>query len=107
MAESIIDVFADNGFLIWGGYWDSPIDYQHFQIGRMMAERLALVSAGEAAAIFDRLVDVYRNCRRSASGKEEAIRADCIMMADPTASQSRNREGMSSAFSRSRELGSR
>jgi hypothetical protein len=25
MAEAVIDVFADNGFLIWGGYWDNPI----------------------------------------------------------------------------------
>src|SRR5262249_17973450 len=26
-AEAVIDVFADEGFLIWGGYWTSAIDY--------------------------------------------------------------------------------
>ncbi len=33
MAENVIDVFARHGFIIWGGDWDTPIDYQHFEVG--------------------------------------------------------------------------
>ncbi|EDY9877209.1 M15 family metallopeptidase, partial [Salmonella enterica] len=33
MAETMLDIFYKNGFLVWGGNWDYPIDYQHFQIG--------------------------------------------------------------------------
>ena len=29
MAEAVVRIFAEDGFLIWGGYWDNPIDYQH------------------------------------------------------------------------------
>jgi hypothetical protein len=82
MAEAVIDVFADHGFLIWGGYWDDPIDYQHFQVGRKMAERLARVSPAEGEAVFNRLVERYQACRRL-SAKERSNRAECIMTADP------------------------
>jgi len=84
MAEAVIDVFAENGFLIWGGYWDNPIDYQHFQVGRKMAERLARASPAEAEMIFSRLVERYRACRQSPSRNARSNRADCIMAADPT-----------------------
>jgi hypothetical protein len=84
MAEAVIDVFADNGFLIWGGYWDNPIDFQHFQVGRKMAERLASVSAAEAEMIFNKLVERYRACRQSLARKAGSNRTDCIMAADPT-----------------------
>jgi hypothetical protein len=85
MAESVIDVFADNGFLIWGGYWDDPIDYQHFQVGRKMAEHLASSPPQQAEAIFNDLVERYRECRRPHSGKPGLGRIQCIMQADPTA----------------------
>jgi len=84
MAENVIDVFVDNGFLIWGGYWDNPIDYQHFQVGRKMAERLASSSPTEAAAILNDVVKHYRDCRRPLSGKPGLGRTQCIMQADPT-----------------------
>jgi hypothetical protein len=90
MAEEIVDIFADNGFLVWGGYWDNPIDYQHFQVGRKMAERLAGATPVEAQSIFDGLIERYRNCRRESLGKAESSRTACIMKADPTAGASRN-----------------
>ena len=82
MTEMIIDVFADNGFLIWGGYWDEPIDYQHFQVGRKTAEHLASVSPTEAAEIFDRMVASYHACRRSLMRKGESSRTPCLSTAD-------------------------
>jgi hypothetical protein len=78
MAEQVIDVFADNGFVIWGGYWDDPIDYQHFQVGRSLAEQLAHLAPAQAQAEFDRHVEKYRACRRTSS------RTKCIVAAEPT-----------------------
>src|SRR5579863_3992986 len=72
MAETVIDIFADNGFSIWGGDWHSPIDYQHFQVGRALAQQLASASAANARAMFEQHVERYRQCRRS--GKS---RGDC------------------------------
>jgi hypothetical protein len=64
MAESVIDVFADHGFLVWGGYWHNPTDYQHFQASRSMAERLAAMPPAQAQAAFRQYVERYRACRR-------------------------------------------
>jgi hypothetical protein len=79
MAEEVIGVFADDGFFGWGGYWDSPIDYQHFQVNRKLAERLVGLPPEAAKAMFDSVVDDYRRCRQA-----QRDRSDCIMAADPS-----------------------
>jgi hypothetical protein len=84
MAEAVVKIFADNGFLIWGGYWDEPIDYQHFQVGRKLAERLASSSASEAAEAFNGVVDRFRTCQRKYPPGARPNPA-CVMQADPTA----------------------
>jgi hypothetical protein len=81
MAEAILDVFAENGFLTWGGYWDNPIDYQHFQVGLETAKRLAAAAPAEAEGAFNGIVQRYRDCRNS----RQSVRSECIMLADPTA----------------------
>lgn len=53
MAEDIVDIFARNGFVNWGGNWDSPLDYQHFDIGRKLAEELVALPPDEAKARFE------------------------------------------------------
>ncbi len=63
MAEAVVDVFADNGFSIWGGDWKNPIDYQHFQVRRDLARRLAESSGANAKAMFEMQVEQYRRCR--------------------------------------------
>jgi hypothetical protein len=75
MAESVIDIFADNGFSIWGGDWHDPIDYQHFQLRRAFAEQLARISAADAKAVFAKQVERYRQCRRSGKGRKECSTA--------------------------------
>jgi hypothetical protein len=65
MAEAVVRLFAEDGFLIWGGYWDNPIDYQHFQVSRKLAERLASLPPSQAARYFDRVVDRFRVCEQS------------------------------------------
>ncbi len=62
MAEDVVDVFAENGFLIWGGDWDAPIDYQHFQISRTLAKRLAALPVAQAQVVFNDYVNSYRHC---------------------------------------------
>lgn len=34
MVEPIVSLFAKYGFTIWGGNWNAPVDYHHFQIDR-------------------------------------------------------------------------
>jgi D-alanyl-D-alanine carboxypeptidase len=85
MVEPVIDVFAENGFLIWGGNWNNPIDYQHFQVGRAMARRLVAAAPQTAASIFNRLVQQYRDCLQTSAGDLTLRRRRCIRVADPTA----------------------
>lgn len=56
MVEQIIEIFAKNGFRIWGGNWDTPIDYQHFQTSRSLAELLAAMSSQDACKFFEDFV---------------------------------------------------
>lgn len=53
MVETIVDIFYKNGFRIWGGNWDSPIDYHHFQTPRWLAEILSNVDKEMGQKIFD------------------------------------------------------
>lgn len=78
LAESAIDVFADEGFLIWGGHWKSP-DYQHFQVSRGLAQHLARLSPAQARAVFTQHVERYRACR-SGGGGSEATRVKCTAL---------------------------
>jgi len=77
MAEPVVEVFAEEGFVLWGGYWDGPIDYQHFQVSRTIAEQLARLPPAEARAVFQQHVERYRACRINTP--EEAGRSQCIM----------------------------
>jgi hypothetical protein len=63
MAEAVRTIFAENGFLIWGGAWHEPVDYQHFEIGeRAFIEKLAHATPARAARMFERYVQTYRDC---------------------------------------------
>ncbi|MFJ3058544.1 M15 family metallopeptidase [Herbaspirillum sp. NPDC087042] len=67
MAEDVVGVFYDHGFLIWGGNWKEPIDYQHFEIGsRGFITRLAALPRAQARAEFARYVARYRQCAHPA-----------------------------------------
>jgi hypothetical protein len=84
MAEAVVRLFAEEGFPIWGGYWDNPIDYQHFQVSRKLAELLARLPPTQAARYFDRLVDRFRACERS-HGRNAFPNPVCIHQADEPA----------------------
>lgn len=71
MVEDIVDIFKENGFYIWGGNWNDPIDYQHFQPSRAMAQMLATMTSEHASHFFKlyvqqpllmNQVDAKQNC---------------------------------------------
>ncbi len=64
MAEPVVRLFAQYGFTVWGGYWDTPVDYQHFQFSRGMAEQLAALPEVQARTLFLRQLDRLRKCLR-------------------------------------------
>lgn len=53
MAEQIIHIFEKNGFTVWGGKWNSPIDWQHFQTPRGIAQLLAAMTYADAKSFFN------------------------------------------------------
>lgn len=74
MAEEVVDIFARNGFTVWGGNWDDPIDYQHFDIGRPLAEELSKLSASDARRRFEQAVNCrVIQCDQGAAGGNPAI----------------------------------
>jgi hypothetical protein len=78
MAEEVVDTFAANGFLTWGGYWDSPIDYQHFEVPRVVAECLADLSPNQSRKFFGSYVESFRGCRKRHNSRDPDIdRATC------------------------------
>jgi hypothetical protein len=80
LAEAVVDVFAHEGFLTWGGYWDDPIDYQHFQVSKGLAEQLARLAPKEAELAFEQYVERYRTCRKNSS--PEQSRSKCVAAND-------------------------
>lgn len=61
-AEDVISVFSKNGFFYWGGYWDTPIDYQHFQVSRELAQLLSSISYKDGLVLFDNHVKWFNKC---------------------------------------------
>jgi hypothetical protein len=69
MAESVANLFAYHGFLTWGGYWNDPLDYQHFEIGpRRFIERVYAADPADSthpvngSNLFNRYVNAFRLC---------------------------------------------
>ncbi|MEK6734313.1 MAG: M15 family metallopeptidase [Pseudomonadota bacterium] len=54
--ETVIDVFKKHGFSIWGGNWNDPIDWHHFQVTREQAETMVKLPYEEAVEYFNNLV---------------------------------------------------
>lgn len=87
MAESVVDLFAYHGFLTWGGYWNDPLDYQHFEIGpRAFIERVYAADPPDSIHpvngrnLFDRYVNAFRLClaaNRSRAPDPSQLRAAC------------------------------
>lgn len=83
MAEDVVALFAEHGFVIWGGDWDAPIDYQHFQTSRTLAKRLAALPVVEGRALFSAYVQRYRSCMRDKTSGNDR-QTVCITSAERT-----------------------
>ena len=51
--SNVVDLFKNHGFTVWGGGWNFPVDWQHFQVSREQAETLASLSYEEGVKYFD------------------------------------------------------
>ena len=79
MAEDVVDLFADHGFFIWGGDWNYPIDYQHFQIGpRHFVEKLASIDVTQGRALLEEHIRRYKTCRSNSTKRTKQARKACI-----------------------------
>ncbi len=54
MVEPIVEIFYRNGFDIWGGLWNEPVDYHHFEVNRKLAEKLTRSSKEEAEILWSK-----------------------------------------------------
>ncbi len=78
MAEGVVDLFASHGFFVWGGDWNYPIDYQHFQIGpRSFVEALASKSVADGQALIEHYTSLYSQCRAAGEAPETSRKA-CV-----------------------------
>jgi D-alanyl-D-alanine carboxypeptidase len=77
MAEAVVDVFAEHGFVEWGGRWRTA-DYQHFQVGRALAYRLARLPAAQARDVFERFAEKARACVQASAGRSGTGRRSCL-----------------------------
>ena len=79
MAEEVKDIFYRHGFLVWGGNWHEPIDYQHFEIGsRSLIQQLLKLPLADARAKFTAYRSRYLACLKlSSSGNDAAQRDRC------------------------------
>lgn len=80
MSEKVIDIFLSNGFMRWGGYWDTPIDYQHFEVGSVgFIEGLLNNPLSLARKEFKHYGDGYKACMKNATPDNiDSIRAKCV-----------------------------
>ena len=83
MAEAVVDVFADHGFVIWGGDWHNPTDYQHFQVSRDLAKELTAASPAHAQGLFELYVAHYQKCRNTSVETQKPTRRACSANARP------------------------
>jgi len=81
MAEDAVDIFAEHGFFVWGGYWNYPVDYQHFQVGtRSFIETLVATDLNNGLKLLNRYISMYLNCRTTSQSEpnQAKARAACI-----------------------------
>jgi hypothetical protein len=64
--ETVVDIFGKYGFTVWGGNWNDPIDWHHFQVTREQAEQIANLTYDEGVEFFNKLTS-YKISNREKS----------------------------------------
>ncbi|MEE4300460.1 MAG: M15 family metallopeptidase, partial [Pseudomonadales bacterium] len=63
MVEPVVLEFARHGFYRWGGDWNDPIDYQHFEVGsRRFVEVLVTLDPAAARRELDAVAAGFAGC---------------------------------------------
>ena len=79
LVEPVVDIFAHHGFVIWGGDWDHPIDYQHFQFGpRSYISKISKLDYESGLKLIAENIDLYRQCRLSLKNDGLGARKMCV-----------------------------
>ncbi|WP_353669114.1 M15 family metallopeptidase [Marinomonas sp. THO17] len=82
MSEEVVERFAEHGFFIWGGDWNAPIDYQHFQVGPYsFVETLLKMTPSEGQRVLDEHIEKYSQCMAQGMNSiiaKPSLRATCI-----------------------------
>ena len=76
MVEDVVEIFLKHGINDWGGDWDMPIDYMHFQIPKVRAqilEEIANAESLEKAIDFFNAAKKYYNLNKKQIETEFAI----------------------------------
>ena len=77
--DRIVSIFQKNGFDIWGGDWDYPIDYQHFQAsGRSLANLLMTATKEDARKIFAMHTKCFNKNKVSLSDLADNLQIDLV-----------------------------
>jgi hypothetical protein len=59
ITKDIVKIFAQNGFTTWGGYWDFPLDYHHFELSANLSGLLVSMSDEDAEKLFEMHIDYF------------------------------------------------
>jgi D-alanyl-D-alanine carboxypeptidase len=53
MLEPVVHIFQSKGFTIWGGTWNDPVDWHHFQTPKTVADLLTIMTKEDGEIFFD------------------------------------------------------
>ncbi len=68
MVEEIVPLLSEHGLFEWGGRWTTPVDYQHFQTPRWLAELLAVLTTDDGRALLTAAVAQREKLSAAPSG---------------------------------------
>jgi hypothetical protein len=54
--DTVVDLFKEHGLTVWGGDWNFPIDWHHFQVTRKQAEKLTKLSYVEGLEFYNSIL---------------------------------------------------
>jgi|TARA_B110000503_G_C6982948_1_gene344023 hypothetical protein len=52
----VVDLFKEHGFSVWGGNWNFPVDWHHFQVTRKQAEELGALSYEDGIEFYNNIL---------------------------------------------------
>lgn len=82
--DRIVEIFRKNGFNVWGGNWDTPLDYHHFQLPNQLAKLIMQLDKGDADELFALHLKLLKSDKYGKDGRdiadllEEVLKGDLI-----------------------------